>query len=191
MTPPRIVILTGQRGAGKSTVCSKTVDQAQARGYTCGGIITLRQTTPGRVTDCRDVLDVRTGHSRRLTVKVEPDPSAASSVVIQGRFRFDPQTLAWAEDVLAQATPSHLLVVDELGPLEIIRGQGWKNAFDVLEKDAFRLALVVVRPELVDQVRLRLPPNPTTILTTTPRTRDDLPTAILGILEQHLPHDGP
>jgi nucleoside-triphosphatase THEP1 len=191
MTPPRIVILTGQRGAGKSTVCSKTVDLAQARGYTCGGIITLRRTTPGCVTDCRDVLDVRTGHLRRLTVKVEPDPSAANSIVIQGRFRFDPQTLAWAEDVLAHATPSHLFVVDELGPLEIIRGQGWKKAFDVLGKDAFRLALVVVRPELVDQARLRLPPNPTTILTTTPCTRDDLPTAILEILEQHLPHDRP
>jgi nucleoside-triphosphatase THEP1 len=191
MTPPGIVILTGQRGAGKSTVCSRTVDLAQARGYTCGGIITLRQTTPGCATDCRDVLDVRTGHSRRLTVKVEPDSSAASSIVIQGRFRFDPQTLAWAEDVLAQATPSHLLVVDELGPLEIMRGRGWKKAFDVLRKCAFRLALVVVRPELVDQARLRLSPNPTTILTTTPRTRDDLPAAILEILEQHHPHGHP
>ena len=191
MTRPRIVILTGQRGAGKSTVCSKTVDKAQARGYTCGGVITLRRTTPGRVTDCRDVLDVRTGQLRQLTVDAEHDSFAASSTVVQGRFRFDPQTLAWAEDVLAQATPSHLLVVDELGPLEIMRGQGWRKAFDVLRGNDFRLALVVVRPELVDQARRRLPSNPITILTTTPHTRDDLPGVILEILEQHLPYGCP
>ena len=187
MIPPRIVILTGKRGAGKSTVCSKTVDLAQARGYTCGGIITLRRTTPGCPTDCRDVLDVHTGLSRRFTVHAEPDSSLASATVVQGRFRFDPQTLAWAEDLLAQATPSHLFVVDELGPLEIIRGQGWQKAINALREGDFRLALVVVRPELVDQARLRLPPAPTTTLAVTPRNRDTLPGLILETLDQQQP----
>jgi nucleoside-triphosphatase THEP1 len=184
MTPPRIVILTGERSAGKSTVCSKTVDLAQARGYTCGGIVTLRRAAPGCPTDCRDVLDVRTGLLRQFTVHAEPESSVASSAVVQGRFRFNPQTLAWAKDVLVQATPSHLLVVDELGPLEIIRGQGWQKAFDVLNREDFRLALVVVRPELVDQARLRLPPAPTTTLAVTHHNRDTLPGLILETLEQ-------
>lgn len=184
MTPPRIVILTGKRGAGKSTICSKTVDLAQARGYTCGGIVTLRRTAPGCATDCRDVLDVRTGLSRQFTVHAEPELSVASSAVVQGRFRFDPQTLAWAEDVLAQAAPSHLLVVDELGPLEIIRGQGWQKAFEVLNRGGFRLALVVVRPELVDQACLRLPPAPTTTLAVTRYNRDALPGKIVETLVQ-------
>jgi nucleoside-triphosphatase THEP1 len=184
MTPPRIVILTGKRGVGKSTVCSKTVDLAQAHGHTCSGIITLRRTTPDCVTDCRDVLDIHTGLSRRFTVHAEPDASVTSSTVVQGRFRLDPQTLAWAEDVLAQATPSHLLVVDELGPLEIIRGQGWQKAFDVLKGDAFWLAIVVVRPELVDQARLRLLPAPIITLAVTRHNRNTLPSLILETLEQ-------
>jgi nucleoside-triphosphatase THEP1 len=51
--PARIVILTGERGVGKSTVCRKTVGLAQARQYTCGGILTLSHSNGGR-----DVLDV-------------------------------------------------------------------------------------------------------------------------------------
>jgi hypothetical protein len=28
--------------------------------------------------------------------------------------------------------PVEVLIVDELGPLELVRGQGWANALDVL-----------------------------------------------------------
>ncbi|MBU0705024.1 MAG: hypothetical protein KKC18_14285, partial [Chloroflexi bacterium] len=37
----RIIIISGECGVGKSTVCHKTVTLAQNRGYICGGIITL------------------------------------------------------------------------------------------------------------------------------------------------------
>jgi hypothetical protein len=74
--------------------------------------------------------------------------------------------------------------VDELGPLEIVRGQGWQKAFNVLNRGDFRLALVVVRPELVDQARLHLPPAPTTTLTVTHYNRDTLPGLMLETLEQ-------
>jgi len=172
----RIVILTGERGVGKSTVCSRTVALARAREYTCGGLITL-----SRSGDVRDALDVHSGDVRRLTVE-----SGAGATVAQGRFRFDPETLAWGNEVLTHATPCHLLVVDELGPLEIERGEGWQKAFDLLRQTNFTLALVVVRPELVDElierVRPRLPAHTTTVLTVTPHNRDDLPDALLKML---------
>jgi nucleoside-triphosphatase THEP1 len=172
----RIVILTGERGVGKSTVCRETVARAQARGYACGGILTL-----SRPNGARDVLDVRSGKSRRLTLR-----TGASAAVVQGRFRFDPETLAWGNDVLACAVPCHLLVVDELGPLEIECGQGWPRAFDVLRGAEFALALAVVRPELSAQARRRLPIEATMILTVTVDNRDRLPDALLGRLEREL-----
>ena len=170
----RIVILTGERGVGKSTVCRKAVALAQAREYTCGGILTLSQPD-----GALDVLDVRSGDSRRLTLE-----SAAGPAVIQGRFRFDPETLAWGNVSLAQATPCHLLVVDEIGPLEIERGDGWLKAFGVLGEKNFALALIVVRPELVMRVQLRLPASTTAVLTVTPDNRDSLPATLLEMLEQ-------
>jgi len=171
-----IIILSGERGAGKSTVCRKTVSLAQAQGYVCGGLITLR--CPG---DDLDVLDARDGSTRRLTL--DPGDSPA---VIQGRFRFSPGTLAWGNNVLARAAPCDLLVVDELGPLEMERGQGWLRAFDVLRGADFALALVVVRPDLVVRAQLQLPISATAVLTVTPENRDDLPAVLLETLEREL-----
>jgi nucleoside-triphosphatase THEP1 len=168
-----IVILSGERGVGKSTVCRETIALARARGYTCGGLLTL-----SRPDDTLDVLDVRSGDVRRLTIG--PD---ASPAVIQGRFRFFPQTQAWGNLVLARTWPNHRLVVDELGPLEIERGGGWLKAFDVLRRPDFALALVVVRPELVAQAQLKLPAGATTVLTVRPDNRDDLSGHLLGLLQ--------
>ena len=127
----------------------------------------------------RDVLDVRSGEVRRLTL----EPGAASAVV-QGRFRFDPVTLAWGGDALAQALPCHLFVVDELGPLELQRGEGWIRALDVLHAADFTLALVVVRPELVEPAQSALPPSATTVIPVTTRNRDELPQALWEMLEE-------
>ena len=41
-------------------------------------------------------------------------------------------------------------LVDELGPLELVRGEGWQAALETLAQGGYRLALVVVRPELLD-----------------------------------------
>jgi nucleoside-triphosphatase THEP1 len=171
-----IVILTGERGVGKSTVCRETIARAEARRYACGGILTL-----SRPNGARDVLDVRSGSSRRLTLR-----TGAGAAVVQGRFRFDPEILAWGNDVLARAVPCHLLVVDELGPLEIERGQGWPKAFDVLQEADFALALVVVRPELSAQAQRRLPAGATKVRIVTVENRDELPDVLLGRLEREI-----
>jgi len=170
----RIVILTGERGVGKSTVCRKTIDLAQTKRYTCGGVLTLSHPN-----DVREVCDVHSGHTRRLTL----EPGARDGVNL-GRFCFNPATLAWGDDVLAHATPCHLLVVDELGPLEIERRRGWVRAFNVLREVTFTLALVVVRPELLVQAQLRLPASATTVFTVTHHNRDGLPDDLLKILER-------
>ncbi len=174
----RIIVLTGERGVGKSTVCQEAVTLAQAAGYTCGGILTL-----SRPDDVRLLVDVSSGDQRQLTLEPSrPDASEERTVVCQGRFCFDPEVLRWGSIVLTQASPCDLLVVDELGPLEIERGEGWGSAFNVLRRGNFALALVVVRPELVMPAQLRLPCSATTVLTVTLHNRDDLPNSLLDML---------
>ncbi len=169
----RVTILTGSRGIGKTTVCRETVRLAQHRGHTCGGILTFSRP------DVRHVYDVRTGAVRQLTC--EPD---APQVVVQGRFCFSWETLRWASRVLSRSVPCHLLVIDEIGPLELERNEGWPIAFDVLRGGAFDLALVVVRPELVAAVQLRLPSPPPRAVTVTHGNRDTLPGALVDGLDR-------
>jgi nucleoside-triphosphatase THEP1 len=172
--PTNIVILTGERGAGKTTASRSAATRAQAEGYACGGVVTL--TRPGGKLD---VLDVGSGETRRLTL-----PSDAEPAIVQGRFRFDPDVLNWGNAVLTRATPCQLLVVDELGPLELEREGGWTQAFDVLKGQDFALALVVVRPELVVKAQLRLPSSAATVLTVALEDRDDVPGIIVEMLER-------
>lgn len=169
----RVAIVTGTRGVGKTTVCWNTITLARARGATCGGIVT--QCHDG----AREVHDVRTGEVRRLTR--EPNGTPA---VVQGRFRFDPDTLSWASRALARSVPCDLLVIDEIGPLEVERGEGWTVAFDVLRGGAFELAMVVVRPELVARAQLRLPGSNSMVLTTTRENRDGLPAILTEMLNR-------
>jgi nucleoside-triphosphatase THEP1 len=176
---PTVVVLTGDRGVGKSTVCHKALTIAQAKGYVCGGVVTTSDPNSPR-----QVLNARTGQIRRLTL--EPGQSGGNNPVVQGRFRFDVETMVWGNRVLARATPCDLLLVDELGPLEIERAQGWQTALDVLLKGDYTLGLVVVRPRLLEPLRSRLPTLSPTVLHVTPRNRNDLPGLLVDMLETRL-----
>lgn len=164
VSEPVLFLLTGPRGVGKTTVCLRAVARAQQAGFSCAGVLTLQEDEDRRV-----VADVRTGMRRPLTTT---DPSG----IRWGRFLFDPAALAWGAEILARSTPCDLLVVDELGPLEL-RGEGWAVGLETLHRGAFRLGLVVVRPELVEEAQARLPGA--RILEVTPENREELPGWIL------------
>jgi nucleoside-triphosphatase len=134
--PPPILILTGPRGSGKTTACLELIERARRSGLDCAGLVSPA-TLSGGVRTGADVVDVRTGERHPFTVEGE-------------RRMFDHGVLAWAANRMEGACPCDLLVVDEIGPLELIQGRGWRNALDVVGTCGYRLAVVVVRPELLD-----------------------------------------
>jgi nucleoside-triphosphatase THEP1 len=152
---------------GKTTLCLRTVTLAKEARYSCAGLLTLREDDDQRI-----LVDVRTGDRRSLTA------SGPTSVPV-GRYLFDPNTLAWGTAILARSAPCDLLVLDELGPLEMAGG-GWAVGMDVLREGRFLLALVVVRPELVTEVLKRFPDA--WAVEVTPENRDGLPVWLAGLL---------
>ena len=173
---PVIVIVTGERNIGKSTLCHKVCSAGQAQGYTCTGIITLRSPT-GQL----DVLDVRSGEQRQLTTSI----TTAQSLV-QGRFTFDAQTISWGNQILTAAVPCDLLIVDELGPIEFVRGQGWMTAFDVLAHRDYAVALVVIRAELLARAQEKLPFGAKAVVDVTQENRDSLGASLVERIGQHI-----
>jgi nucleoside-triphosphatase THEP1 len=148
------------------------VGLAQAAGYSCCGLLT----SPGQEPHQLLVKNVSTGVTRQLT--------SPQGKVSQGSYRFDPEVLKWGGEVLTQSKSCDLLAIDELGPLEIERGQGWAVGIRILREGQFRLGLAVVRPELVTQTRSQLPNVPLEVLLVTEESRDHLPETILTMLEQ-------
>lgn len=140
----RIAVLSGPIGSGKTTTCRYLVELARQRGLDCAGVISPAR-FKGGVKVGIDALDVRTGQSRPLA---EADDSPAD--LCTARYRFDADAMAWGVTILDTACPCDVLLVDELGPLELERGQGWVNALDVLRASQFTQGIVVVRPALLD-----------------------------------------
>lgn len=150
MTRGNLLILTGGRGAGKTTLCQFLANRARAAGWDVAGVLSPAQVEEGSKTGIL-LKDPRRGEIQPLARLALPGEVSPTGL----RWIFDPAALAWGNELLAAATPCDLLVVDELGPLELVRGEGWQAGIAALDSGAFRLALAVIRPELLDAARAR------------------------------------
>ncbi len=139
-----IYLISGPRGAGKTTLCRQLVQCARQQGWCVTGILTEGEWHGGE----KLVLyahDLSRGERRLLAQR----RSAAEP------WGFVAETLEWGNRVFASAVPTDVLVVDELGPLEWEEGRGWTAAFAAIESRQYQYAVVVVRPELVDRAQAR------------------------------------
>lgn len=174
----RVVLLTGEREVGKTYLCQRVMNEARRRGFFCAGVLSpARHEAQQRVGIT--LVDVATGEERPLA-----SADDGTQGLRWGRYRFVTSSLEWGTERLARATPCDLLVVDEVGPLEMELGKGLVNALDVLAGGRFSLALVVARPELVEELKARLEGRRLDILEVASSNRDELPARILSLLEE-------
>jgi nucleoside-triphosphatase THEP1 len=144
----RLLILTGERGSGKTVLCSRLVEAARKSGWQVSGLVTPAVFEGGQKTAI-DVMDLASG-ARRLLARVRREGDTDIHTI---HWTFDNQALDWGNRILEGSVPCNLLVVDELGPLELLRKQGWTAALDALASALFDLAVVVIRPELIEVAR--------------------------------------
>jgi hypothetical protein len=148
-------IISGERLAGKTTLCAALVDGFRAWGWKISGVRSPAVFEGGKKVAI-DVEDLGSGEIRRLAVRAtQPRPMKTEDKPLQ--WSFDPAALAWGNEVLDGAVPTDLLMVDELGPLELLRGQGWVNGLNALDSCAYRQAVLVMRPELLENACRRWP----------------------------------
>jgi nucleoside-triphosphatase THEP1 len=171
-----MLVLSGESGCGKTTLCAQVISLARAQGRVVAGLLTLPRLVDGRKVGLQ-VENVSTGERHPLA-EAYSEPGVSPMGPISGltteSWRFLAEGLAWGTSVLRHATPCDLLVIDELGPLELVRDQGWKIGLDVLRAGGYRLAVVVVRPALLPCLRERLDQVEPPILAVTRDNRDAL-----------------
>ena len=144
----RLWMLTGQRGVGKTTFCHALTSHALLEGWQVSGIITpVIFAGNEKVGILAESLE--TGEARPLA---SLDRTALFDLPV-GKWYFDRSVIAWGNQVIRDSIPCDLLIIDEFGPMELIRHKGWWDSVDIFDRDEYRAALVVVRPELQEVAR--------------------------------------
>jgi len=145
---PRVYILTGNQGEGKTTLLRRVVARLRNDGVAVGGIL-AHVCYDGDARAGYDIEDVRTGER---AVLCRTDDGTASHTV--GPFVFHQEGLSLGARALAGGAehPGALVIVDEVGPLEL-QGGGWASAVQQLLKSDTTALLLVIRPALVKKLQ--------------------------------------
>lgn len=175
MTESRIGLLTGPVGVGKTTVAGRVIEEASQRGRVCGGLL-----TPALLDDQGQKvgiwgLDLLTGE-RRVLARTEGDLGGPGV----GRYSFEAGAMEWALDVLDSALGQcDLLIVDEIGKLELWRGIGLAPVLPRMAAGEAQCALVLVRDYLLSELQERLGDIQQLVFGTSMQNRDELPAHIV------------
>lgn len=164
MPNPHLILITGQRQVGKSTLCERLVADLRAAAIPVSGLLT-RRTGPHD----QEVLELRSGLTYPLTLPFAVEENSATP-----HFRMDPAALARGLAALRASFPTPVFILDEIGPLELKRGQGWAAALEWLATERYAVALVVIRPELLGDLVARLAAPWYTVVNVTPENREQV-----------------
>lgn len=155
-TLPQRLIVTGASGTGKTSFCQRVIEAANAAGRQVAGLLSLPRFEAGCKTGII-VLDLSSGEKGLLASNRLNELTGLAL----GQWTFDVHTLKWGNDALDHLPSYDVVIIDELGPLEFDRQQGWTAGFDVLTRHTAGIALVTVRPSLLARLQVFWPDSVT------------------------------
>ncbi len=143
----RVVLWTGSRHSGKTSLATLLADKAASDGFSVAGIL-----TPAVYRDDilagYDAVDVTTGSRLPLLRRVAERERADI-----GPFAFSAEGLQFGGAALSPDSTgtADLIIVDEFGHFEL-GGRGWRSAVDRIVSEFHGVLLLVVSQEVADEV---------------------------------------
>jgi nucleoside-triphosphatase THEP1 len=146
-----VLVLTGPVHGGKTTYLGEACRRWSDRGLSCAGFLSPAVTGDGGETGY-DLVELP-GPLRRPYLRRSGPPGAERI----GPFTFVPAALRRAREILRDPRPADLLVVDEVGPLELQGGGLWPALQEALRRPR-QTVLLVVRDTIVDDLAAAIAP---------------------------------
>jgi nucleoside-triphosphatase THEP1 len=160
-----ITILTGPVGGGKTTFLKSAVDRLHLRGIPLDGYLSER-VMEGKAVFGYDLVDLRSGGRRPFLRR--RDRREGPGI---GPYVLNPDGWTAAQKIIGRSRASELLVIDELGRLELEGTGVWPAAAPVFA-DGRRACLVVIRKALLDDFGTRWPAGIEISVLELPASRD-------------------
>jgi len=152
-----IIILSGPVHGGKTTLIQKSLPRWASHGLAFGGFLSIAVPDGSGALEY-DLLGLKDG--LRLPLLRRTGEFEGERI---GPFSFVPRTLEVARSLIRAADPAEVLIVDEVGPLELAGGGFWPALREVVFKPGMKLLLVAREEILEDLSRLLGAPMPLVI----------------------------
>ncbi|MBI9046507.1 MAG: hypothetical protein JEZ06_18595 [Anaerolineaceae bacterium] len=176
----RITIITGARQIGKTPFCQQIIQAARNNTWDIAGLL-----SPGVFANNEKLIiqvsDLRAEETRILARRRDLVKDDTQAILSTRKWIFDSIQMQWGNSILKNATPCDLLVIDELGPIELEEGRGWQAGIEALDSGAYQLALLVLRPELLPHGRQRWPQAQVIEI----NSKEDIKSLSLAFLKKH------
>jgi nucleoside-triphosphatase len=140
----KLILVTGQSGSGKTYWCQELANLAKIGGFNAVGLVSPA-VFEGGVKVGIDLVDIKSGSRNQLAVHRGSRSPSQSTL----DWDFNDEALTWGNSILGRLDTCQLLILDEIGPLELLRGAGLSNAMGLISARGYGLACVVVRPSLI------------------------------------------
>jgi len=140
----KINLITGERDAGKTIFCCNLVKKLKNSGFSVAGIV-----SPGIYHDNVKIgitaMDIKSGRKVRLADYFPGWDKEKPSRI----WKMNANSIPWGNRVLNKSVPCDILIIDEIGYLELEKNEGWKKSFEILEEKLFKTAFIVIRRDLM------------------------------------------
>jgi len=140
---PLLVLVTGKPGAGKTPAMRGAAAALQERGVSVAGFAQIPVWAEGGKGGYV-VRDLASGEERTLAVKVGEERGEHGTP-----FRFESAGFAFARAALERARTGSVLILDELGPVELRGGGHMPAVRRALARPGLAAVVATVRPALI------------------------------------------
>lgn len=146
---PKIIIITGGKDSGKTTLLRQVVKHFQSKNKTIGGFYSQKKIEDELLVGY-DIIDIQTQKNEPfLRLKKE------DSQLIIGRFEIIEKGLITGKRILNNAENYEYVFIDEVGKLEL-KGNGWSSSLDKILNSQTKLLILTVNKRYAQQVIERL-----------------------------------
>jgi nucleoside-triphosphatase len=168
-----VLVLSGPVHGGKTTLLEKAVPRWADKGLICGGFLSVATTDPGGA-KVYDLVEIGSGRRHPFLRRAggPRDERVGPYVLVPG-------TLDLARAIVRGAGPDGLLVVDEVGPLELGGGGLWPAVREAADR-AVKLLLVAREGIVADLVAALVPAVPFVLDIREPNVLERLDELLLG-----------
>jgi nucleoside-triphosphatase THEP1 len=141
----KLILVSGQSGSGKTHWCLELAEHAKAQGISAVGLVSPGVIEAGNKIGI-ELVDVASGSRQRLAIR--RGKSGKGQFTLD--WDFNDEAINWGNSILRQLITCQLLILDEIGPLELQRGGGLVKSIGLITARQYGLACVAIRPSLLE-----------------------------------------